>query len=53
MFPGAIIELHISNIHKREAYFHNSFVSRVATAVMAGFGASRDAVRATEDFIAK
>lgn len=38
MFPGPIIELHISNIHRREAYYHNSFVSRVATAVMAGFG---------------
>jgi 3-dehydroquinate dehydratase-2 len=38
MFPGPIIELHISNIHRREAYYHNSFVSRVATAVMAGLG---------------
>lgn len=38
MFPGPIIELHISNIHKREAYYHQSFVSKVATAVMAGFG---------------
>jgi 3-dehydroquinate dehydratase-2 len=38
MFEGPIIELHISNIHRREAYYHNSFVSKVATAVMAGFG---------------
>lgn len=38
MFPGPIIELHISNIHRREAYYHQSFVSKVATAVMAGFG---------------
>jgi 3-dehydroquinate dehydratase-2 len=38
MFPGPIIELHISNIHKREAYYHNSFVSKVATAVIAGLG---------------
>ena len=38
MLPGPIIELHISNIHKREAYYHQSFVSKVATAVMAGFG---------------
>ena len=37
---GPIIELHISNIHKREAYYHNSFVSKVATAVIAGLGPS-------------
>jgi 3-dehydroquinate dehydratase-2 len=55
MFPGPIIELHISNIHKREAYYHNSFVSKIATAVMAGFGPGGYgiAVRAMEDFIAK
>ena len=39
MFPGPIIELHISNIHRREDYYHNSLVSKVATAVMAGLGA--------------
>lgn len=38
MFPGPIIELHISNIHRREAYYHNSFVSKIATAVIAGLG---------------
>ena len=38
MFPGPIIELHISNIHRREAYYHNSYVSKTATAVMAGLG---------------
>lgn len=38
MFQGPIIELHISNIHSREAHYHNSLVSKVATAVMAGFG---------------
>jgi 3-dehydroquinate dehydratase-2 len=38
MFSGPIIELHISNIHRREAYYHNSFVSKVATAVIAGLG---------------
>ena len=35
MFPGPIIELHITNIHRREAIYHNSLVSKVATAVMA------------------
>ncbi len=39
MFPGPIIELHISNIHKREELYHRSLVSRVATAVIVGLGA--------------
>jgi 3-dehydroquinate dehydratase-2 len=39
MFDGPIIELHISNIHKREAIYHKSLVSPVATAVVAGLGA--------------
>ena len=34
-----IIELHISNIHRREAIYHHSLVSAVATAVIAGLGA--------------
>ncbi|MFN3275666.1 MAG: type II 3-dehydroquinate dehydratase [Paracoccus sp. (in: a-proteobacteria)] len=38
MFPGPIIELHISNIHRREAIYHNSLMSRTVTAVIAGLG---------------
>lgn len=38
MFPGPIIELHITNIHRRESMYHHSFVSKVATAVIAGLG---------------
>ncbi|MBU4527786.1 MAG: 3-dehydroquinate dehydratase [Hoeflea sp.] len=38
MFPGPIIELHISNIHRREDIYHKSLVSRIATAVIAGLG---------------
>src|SRR6476646_1553003 len=38
MFPGPIIELHISNVHRREAHYHHSYVSKVATAVIAGLG---------------
>jgi 3-dehydroquinate dehydratase-2 len=38
MFPGPIIELHISNIHRREPIYHRSYVSMIATSVMAGFG---------------
>ena len=39
MFPGPIIEFHISNIHRREAIYHHSLVSKAATAVLAGLGA--------------
>ena len=35
-FP--VIEVHISNVHKRESFRHHSFVSTRADAVMAGFG---------------
>jgi 3-dehydroquinate dehydratase-2 len=38
MLPHPIIELHITNIHRREAIYHNSLVSKVATAVIAGLG---------------
>ncbi|MGE0150988.1 MAG: type II 3-dehydroquinate dehydratase [Reyranellaceae bacterium] len=38
MFRGPIVELHISNIHRREAIYHNSLVSKAATAVIAGLG---------------
>lgn len=38
MFPGPIIELHISNIHRREPIYHKSLMSSVVTAVIAGLG---------------
>ena len=38
MFPRPIIELHISNIHRREEIYQRSLVSTVATAVIAGLG---------------
>jgi 3-dehydroquinate dehydratase II len=37
-FDGIVIEVHISQIHKREAFRHHSYVSHRADAVMAGFG---------------
>ena len=40
MFKGPIIEFHISNVHRREEIYHKSLVSKTATAVMAGLGAS-------------
>lgn len=53
MFPGPIIELHISNIHRREDMYHHSFVSKVATAVIAGLGANgyRVAMNAMQDLL--
>ena len=38
MFPGPIIELHISNIHTREAFRHPSLVSLAVRGVIAGCG---------------
>ncbi|VTU21346.1 3-dehydroquinate dehydratase [Variovorax sp. PBL-H6] len=49
MFPGPIIEVHISNIHRREEMYHHSLMSKVATAVIAGLGPGgyRAAIKAT------
>jgi 3-dehydroquinate dehydratase-2 len=37
-FDGPVIEVHISQIHKREAFRHHSFVSQRADGVIAGCG---------------
>ncbi|HKW80107.1 MAG TPA: type II 3-dehydroquinate dehydratase [Casimicrobiaceae bacterium] len=39
MFPGPIVEVHISNIYRRESYYRDSYVSRTATGVIVGLGA--------------
>jgi 3-dehydroquinate dehydratase II len=48
MFPGPIVELHISNIHRREAHYHKSYVSLAATAIIAGLGAKGYGVAVAE-----
>jgi 3-dehydroquinate dehydratase II len=37
-FEGPVIEVHISNVHRREAFRHHSYVSQRADGVIAGFG---------------
>lgn len=50
-FDGKVIEVHLSNVHKREAFRHHSYVSLRADGVIAGLGvqgyrAALDAVMA-------
>lgn len=33
-----VIEIHITQVHQRESFRHHSYVSKVARAVLAGFG---------------
>jgi len=37
-FEGPVLEVHVSNVHKREAFRHHSYVSLRADGVIAGFG---------------
>lgn len=37
-FDGAVIEVHISNVYRRESFRHHSYVSQRADGVIAGLG---------------
>lgn len=37
-FEGTVVEVHISNVHKREEFRHHSYVSLRADGVIAGLG---------------
>ena len=37
-FEGSVVEVHLSNIHRREAYRHATFSSKAATGVICGLG---------------
>jgi 3-dehydroquinate dehydratase II len=37
-FEGPVIEVHISNVHKRESFRHHSYVSLRADGIIIGFG---------------
>ena len=38
-FQGPIVEVHMSNIYKREPFRHHSYISKAATGIVAGLGA--------------
>lgn len=53
MVEAPVIEVHISNIYKREEFRHHSYISGVATGVIAGLGPQsyRHAVNALASLI--
>ena len=54
-FDGPVIEVHISNVHKRESFRHHSYVSLRADGVIAGCGTEgyRLALRRIASLVAK
>jgi 3-dehydroquinate dehydratase-2 len=45
------IEVHISNIHQREPFRHNSYLSAIAAGVICGLGV--EGYRAALDYVIK
>ncbi|WP_018118823.1 type II 3-dehydroquinate dehydratase [Corynebacterium mastitidis] len=48
---AGFVEVHISNVHAREPFRHHSYLSPIATAVIAGLGV--EGYRAALDFLAR
>ena len=46
-----VVEVHISNIHQREAFRHHSYISGIATGVICGLGV--DGYRVAIEFVIK
>ena len=38
-FPGPVVEVHMSNIYRREPFRAHSYISKAATGIVAGLGA--------------
>lgn len=51
-YEGMVIEVHLSNIHKREAFRHHSYVSLRADGIIAGLG-SQGYIAALDAVIAR